>query len=101
MASLGHYELKPEQNGWYFPDYSFKCVLLDELFYALIKISVKFVPVCPIGNNLAMVQIMVWGQTGAKPLPQQLMAQFIDTYGSICLDVFITELVTSSKPTIT
>ena len=33
----------------------FKCIFMDEKFCILIKISLKFVPKGPIGNNPALV----------------------------------------------
>ena len=43
----------PGQNGRYFADYIFGCIFMNEKFY--IKISLKFVPNGPIGNNPALV----------------------------------------------
>ena len=40
----------------------------------LILISLKFVPKDLISNNLAIVQIMAWRQTGDKSLFEQMMA---------------------------
>ena len=38
------------------------------------------IPVSPIDNQPALVQVMTWGRTGNKPLPEPLMTQFIDAY---------------------
>ena len=32
----------PEQNGWYFSDNIFKCILFNQMFCILIQISLKF-----------------------------------------------------------
>ena len=40
----------------------------------LIQISLKYVPMGPIDNNPASVQIMAWRQKGAKPLSEPMMA---------------------------
>ena len=46
----------------------FKCIFLNEKFCIVIRISLKFVPKGPIGDNKwALVQVMAW-------------RQFIDTY---------------------
>ena len=45
-----------------------------------IQISLKFIPRCPTDNKPALVKVMAWHQTGDKPLPKPVMAQFIDAY---------------------
>ena len=45
----------PEQNGCHFADDIFRCIFLNETFYILIKISLKFVPKGQIDNNPALV----------------------------------------------
>ena len=37
------------------------------------KISLKFVPRCPINNSPGQVQIMAWRRPGEKPLPEPMM----------------------------
>ena len=63
----------PEQNGRHFADDIFKCNLLNENVWILIKISLKFVPRDPINNILALVQIMAWRRPGEKPLFEPMM----------------------------
>ena len=46
----------------------------------LIKISLKCVHKGPNNNNLALGQIMVWHQTGNKPLSEPMMVWFTDAY---------------------
>ena len=58
----------------------FKCFLLNENAKILIQISLKLVPSSPIDNKSAFVQVMAWRRTGDKPLPEQMMTQFIDAY---------------------
>ena len=58
----------------------FKRIFLNENFRITIKISLKFVPKGPIDNKSALVQVMAWRQTGAKPLPEAVMIQFTDAY---------------------
>ena len=45
----------PGQNGRHFTDEIFRCILVNEIFCILIKISLKFVPNGPINNNPALV----------------------------------------------
>ena len=54
-------------------DTIFKCILLNEKFCIVIRISLKFVPKGPIDNKWALVQVMAWRQTGDKPLPGPMM----------------------------
>ena len=61
-------------------DDNFRCIFLNENGSILIKISVKFVPMSPIDNKLAFVQVMAWRRTGAKPLPEPTLTQFTDAY---------------------
>ena len=43
------------------------------LFY--IRISLKFVPVVPIDNSPALIEIMAWFSTGDKPLSESMINQ--------------------------
>ena len=45
----------PGQNGHHFADDDFSCILVNEKFCTLIKISLKFVPKGPIDNSIAFV----------------------------------------------
>ena len=45
----------PGQNGRHFADDILWCIFVNENFYILIKISLKFVPKGPIDNNPALV----------------------------------------------
>ena len=64
--------LGPRQNGRYFPDNIFKCIFLNENVLISIKISLKFVPMGPINNIPALVQIMAWRRPGDKPLSEPM-----------------------------
>ena len=46
----------------------FKCIFFNENVLISIKISPKFVPMGPINNIPALVQIMAWRRSGDKPL---------------------------------
>ena len=59
---------------------NFKCILLNKNDKMLIRISLKFVPRGPIYNNPALVKVIAWRRTGAKPLPEVMLTQFIDAY---------------------
>ena len=55
-----------------------KCIFVNEKFRILIRISPKFIPMGPIGNKSALVQVMAWSRTGDKPLPEIMLTQFTD-----------------------
>ena len=57
-------------------DDTFKCIFLNGNDRIPIQISLKFVPMSPIGNEPALVQVMAWRQTGDKPLPEPMLTQF-------------------------
>ena len=65
--------LRPRQNGRHFADDTFKCIFVNKNVRIFIEISLKFVPKGPINNIPALVQIMVWRRTGAKPLSEPAM----------------------------
>ena len=67
--------LRPRQNGRHFPDDLFKCIFLNENVWISIKISLKFVPKCPIDNIPALVQIMAWRRIGDKPLSEPMIVR--------------------------
>ena len=58
----------------------FKCIFLNENDRIPIQISLKFVPRSPIDNKAALVQVMAWRRTAAKPLPEPMLTQFPDAY---------------------
>ena len=60
--------LRPRRNEQHFADDIFKRIFFNENVWILIKISLKFVPKCPIYNIPALVQIMAWRRPGDKPL---------------------------------
>ena len=61
-------------------DEIFKCIFLNEKDKINIQISLKLASRGPIDNKPALVQVMVWHQTGDKPLPEPMVAQFTDAY---------------------
>ena len=56
---------------------------MNEKFYILIKISLKFVPKVPIDNKSAMVQVMACRRTGDKPLPEPSLTNADPVHRSI------------------
>ena len=70
----------PGQNGCHFADDVFKCIFVNEKFYILIKISLKFIPKGPIDNKAALVQVMPWRRIVDKPLPEPMLIPFTDAY---------------------
>ena len=69
--------LRPRQNGRHFADDTFKRIFLNENVRISIKISLKFVPKCPINNIPALVQIMAWRRPGDKPLSEPMMIRLL------------------------
>ena len=65
--------LRPRQNGRHFADNIFKCIFGNENVWISIRISLKFVPVGPINNIPALVQIMAWRLPGDKPLSEPML----------------------------
>ena len=65
--------LRPRQNGYQFPDDTFKCIFLNENIQILVKIALKFIPKYPINNIPTLVQIMDWCWPGDKPLCEPMM----------------------------
>ena len=63
-----------------FADDIFKCIIMNENVWILIKISLNFVPKVWINNMPALVQIMAWHRPGNKPLSEQMMVCFTDAY---------------------
>ena len=61
--------LKLQQNVPYFTDNIFQCIFLNENFWSLNTISLKYVSEGPIDNMVALVQIMAWCWSGDKSLP--------------------------------
>ena len=52
------------------------------IFILHFKFHFKLVPVGPIGNNSAVIQVMTWCGTSPKPLPKPLMTQCTNAYMS-------------------
>ena len=53
---------------------------MNEIFFILIKISLKLVPKGPIDNNPALVNIMALRQIGDKPLSGAMLTPFTNTF---------------------
>ena len=70
----------PGKNGHHQADSIFKCILLNEKFCILIKISLKFVPSGTIDNIPALVEIKALYRIGDKPLSEPMLTQFTDAY---------------------
>ena len=74
------YTLRLRQNGHHFANDIFKCIFLNENFWILNSISLKYIPYGLIDNLAALVQIMAWHQIGNKPLSETMLVCFTDTY---------------------
>ena len=70
----------PGQNGRHFADNIFRSIFINEKFCILIKISLKFVPKGPIGNNPALVKMMAWRRKGNKPSSEPMLNGLTDAY---------------------
>ena len=80
----------PRLNDRHIPDGIFKCIFLNENVYISIKISVKFVPMGPINNIPALVQIMAWRRQAKSHYLNQLWFDYWRTYASLGLNELIT-----------
>ena len=69
--------LGPRQHGRHFTDDTFKRIFLNENLWISIKISLKFVPKCPIDNIPALLQIMAWRRPGDKPLSEAMTVSLL------------------------
>ena len=69
--------LTPRQNGLHFADDSLKRIFINENVRISIKISLKFVPKCPINNIQALVRIMAWRRPGDKPLSESMLVSLL------------------------
>ena len=65
--------LRLRQNRCHFPNDIFKCIFMNENKWISIKMSLKFVPKCPINHIPALVHIMDWCQSGDKPLSEPIL----------------------------
>ena len=70
----------PRQNGHQFAEDISRCILVNEKYCILNKISLKFAPKGPIDNKPALVQIMAWRRIGDKPLSEAMPTRFTDVY---------------------
>ena len=70
----------PGQNGHPIEKDIFRCIVVNEKFCILIKISLKFVPKNSTDYNPALVQIMAWRRIGDKPLSEPMLTRLTDAY---------------------
>ena len=68
-------KLRPRQNGRQFADDLFRCIFLNENIRISTMFSLKFVPVGPINNILALDQIMAWRRPGDKTLSELMVVR--------------------------
>ena len=64
-------------NSRHLPDDIFKCIVLYENVWILVKISPKCVPKCLFNNIPALVSIMAWRRPGDKPLSEPMMVSLL------------------------
>ena len=65
--------LRLRQNGHHFTDNIFKCISLNEKFWILSKISLKYIPYGLIDNIGALVQVITRHWAGDKPLSESIL----------------------------
>ena len=58
----------------------FKRIFLNEIPWASINISLKFVRYAPINNKSELAEVLAWCWTDDTPLTGPMMTQFDDTY---------------------
>ena len=68
---LRHWER--HKNGRHFTDDIFKRIFFNENVWIWIKVSLQFVPMSPINNIPALVQIMAWHRPGDKPWSEPML----------------------------
>ena len=61
----------------HFAEDVFKRIFLNENVWISLRISLKFVPKCPINKSPALVQIMAWRRPGDKPLSEPMMVNLM------------------------
>ena len=64
-----------EQNGCHFTNAISKWNFVNEKFYIVIQISLKFVPEGPIEDKTALAELMDWHWSSCKPLPKPIMTK--------------------------
>ena len=74
---VGFNTLWPRQNGRHFPDDIFNCIFLDGNAWISTKISLNFIPRCPINNISALVQIMAWRRSGDNLLSEPMLVSLL------------------------
>ena len=67
------------KNGHHVTHNIFKCISFNDKGCILNKKSTKFVHKGNVDNRSPLVQVMVWHQKCDMPLPESVIAQFIDT----------------------
>ena len=82
----------PRQNGHHFADNIFKCIFVNENFYILNKISLKFVPKGPM-DDPALVKIMAWHQIGDKPLSGPCWPNYLTYIWALGGDELINKII--------
>ena len=76
-VSVAFDTLMPRQNGCRFADDIFKCIFLNENFWFLTQISLKYAPYGLIDNMAALIQIMAWRRRRDKPLSEPMMVSLL------------------------
>ena len=67
--------VRSKHKGWKFADNIFNHISFKENIHILIQNFLNFVCIDPTDNISALVQVMAWHRTGAKPIPETMMTQ--------------------------
>ena len=70
---------RPEQNGWYFANNIFNCILVSE--NDCFDLTLKFVD-----DSSPLIQLMACCRIGSKPLPEPMVIHISDTPCSLTID---------------
>ena len=73
-----HNALRSEQNGCRFEHNIFNYIFVEENLCILVQIRLTFVLKGLIDNELALIQVMAWYQTGNRPFTEPLLIKIHD-----------------------
>ena len=73
----------PKKMAAILSDDNFKCIFFNKNDRIPIRISLKYVPLSPIENKPALVQVIAWRRRGDKWLPEPMLTQFTDIYAPL------------------
>ena len=69
--------LRPGRNDRHFTDDILKCIFMNGNVWISFKISLKFVPRCPVNSIRTLVRIMAWHRPGDYPLSEPMSVSLL------------------------